>query len=278
MTNRPLDTCRMPLAADRGTTTLRWHRMSRRMLGPIAALALLGCAPAAAQAAGVEDPGVQWLPRSDGAEWVYAWSNSTYSPTPRRERYRVTARRGTSFRVSWSEIDLRADESPAAGFADFNHTDAGLVNTNYQSTQAPPQFPLLCASATQCGNSLAGSYFLLFWGTRSPVARRAARFRHALERASAARATTSPPATATRAARRSPCRRSPAASRPRRSSPTSATPARSATRSAAGRGRSGGPTASAPCGSSCATPAARRASRSSRARRWRRRRCRRTRT
>ena len=144
--------------------------MGRRMLGPIAALALLlGCAPAAAQAAGVEDPALQWLPRTDGAEWVYAWSNSTYSPTPRRERYRVTARRGTSFRVSWSEIDLRADEAPGAGFADFNHTDAGLVNTHYQSTQAPPQFPLLCASATQCGNSLAGTYYLMFWGTRSPV-------------------------------------------------------------------------------------------------------------
>jgi hypothetical protein len=143
--------------------------MARRLLGPLAALALLSCLPASANAAGVEDPALQWLPRTDGAEWVYAWSNSTYSPTPRRERYRVTARRGTSFRVSWSEIDLRADESPGAGFADFNHTDAGLVNTHYQSTQAPPQFPLLCASANQCGNSLAGSHYMMFWGTRSPV-------------------------------------------------------------------------------------------------------------
>jgi hypothetical protein len=43
------------------------------------------------------------------------------------------------------------------------------VNTNYQATQPPPQLPLLCATTSQCGNSLAGTHFMLFWGTRSPV-------------------------------------------------------------------------------------------------------------
>ena len=70
--------------------------------------------------------------------------NSAYSP-PRSERYTVTARAGTGFRVAWEEFRLRADESPANGFADFRHTDAGLINTNFQSTPAPPQFPVLCA-------------------------------------------------------------------------------------------------------------------------------------
>jgi hypothetical protein len=163
--NRPLDARRMPFASEMGKTALRWRQMARWLLGPIAALMLL-CAPAAAPAAGVEDPALQWLPRTDGAAWVYSWSNSAYSPVPRQERYSVTARRGTTFRVSWTEPGV---DPPQAGFADYNHTDAGLVNTQYQSTQPPSQFPLLCATATQCGNSVAGTHFLTFWGTRSPV-------------------------------------------------------------------------------------------------------------
>ena len=139
----------------------------------LTAITLLGvlvvAAPATAGAAAPDDPAAQWLPRSDGAAWVYAWSNSEFSPTPRREQYRVTARTDRSFRVNWDEIDLRPYEIASAGFADFTQTDAGLVNTNYESTQAPPQFPLLCATAVQCGNSLSSSLFLMFWGTRSPV-------------------------------------------------------------------------------------------------------------
>jgi hypothetical protein len=146
--------------------------MDRRTRRPLAAtllLLVLALSPAAARAADLDDTGAQWLPRSDGAEWVYTWSDSVYSPTPRNERYQVTGRDGRFFRVSWSDIELRPYDVPAAGFADFNHTDAGLVNSNYQSTPAPAQFPLLCATAIKCGNSLAGSYFLMFWGTRSPV-------------------------------------------------------------------------------------------------------------
>jgi hypothetical protein len=52
---------------------------------------------------------------------------------------------------------------------DFQRTDAGLVNLNYQSTPPPTQFPILCASAANCGNSLAGTDHLLVWGTRSPT-------------------------------------------------------------------------------------------------------------
>jgi hypothetical protein len=152
--------------------SVRLASMARRSLGRpagAALLLLLLLAPAAAPAAGLEDPTTQWLPRSDGAEWVYAWSNSAYSPSPRRERYQVTSRTGESFRVSWREIDLRPEETPAAGTLDYRHTDAGLVNANYQSTQPPAQFPPLCSSSAQCGNSVAGTHFLLLWGTRSPV-------------------------------------------------------------------------------------------------------------
>jgi hypothetical protein len=132
----------------------------------VAAVVVGQAAPA--QAAGLDDPAAQWLPRADGATWVYQWYNSAFSPA-RYERYAVTGRSGTGFRISWEEFGLRGDEFPATGFADFRHTDAGLVNLNFQSTAPPPQFPVLCASATRCGNSLAGTYFLTLWGTRSPV-------------------------------------------------------------------------------------------------------------
>jgi hypothetical protein len=150
--------------------TVRWlmRRRSLRNLAVTAAV-LLAAAPAAASAADLNDPVAQWLPSSDGAEWTYAWSDSAYSPAPRQEQFRVTSRSGSSFRLSWKEVGLGPGETPAVGLADFRNTDAGLVNTNYQSTQPPAQFPVLCETATQCGNSLAGTLYLLIWGTRSPL-------------------------------------------------------------------------------------------------------------
>ena len=140
--------------------------MRRRLI--VLMVLALACQAAPARAAGVDDPAAQWLPRTDGASWIYQWSNSAYSP-PRYEHYALSSRSGTGFRISWEEFGLRPDESPAAGFADFRNTDAGLVNINFQSTPVPAQFPVLCASALRCGNSLAGTYFLTLWGTRAPM-------------------------------------------------------------------------------------------------------------
>ena len=131
-------------------------------------VAMLGAVQPAA-AAGLDDVSDQWLPRSDGAVWTYSWTNSAYSRTPRIERYRLQARSGTAFRLRWDEIGASPFELPSAGTLDFQHTDAGLVNLNYQSNPPPRQFPILCASPVECGNSLAGALHLLIWGTRSPM-------------------------------------------------------------------------------------------------------------
>jgi len=133
------------------------------------ALAVLASYPAGASAQALEDPAAQWLPRSDGAEWVYAWFNTRYSPGARTEQYQLQARVGTTFRLHWQELAPRPLDVPSEGIIDFQHTDAGLVNLNYQSTPPPPQFPILCAVAVQCGNSLAATLYLLIWGTRSPT-------------------------------------------------------------------------------------------------------------
>ena len=135
------------------------------LLGCLLASALL-VAPARADLFDTTD---QWLPRSDGAEWTWSWWNTDYAPTPRTERYFVQSRSGTLFRIRWDQTDAPPDSQPAQGTMDFRHTEAGLVNVNYQSTPPPPEFPVLCASATECGNSVAGPLYQLIWGTRSPT-------------------------------------------------------------------------------------------------------------
>ena len=219
------------------------------------AVAALGVTDGTALAQGLEDPSDQWLPRSDGAEWTYAWSNSGYSPAAKTERYRLQARVGTTFRLRWDQIGAPSTESPAAGTMDFQHTDAGLVNLNYQSTPPPPQYPILCAAASECGNSMAGALYLLIWGTRSPTlaepllrgtrwgAQGGAGNDVASNNRYAGRERVTVPAF-------------PAGSRRRRSSRRSRRRARSAIRSAAACARCGGCAASDRSGSSSATPAA----------------------
>ena len=127
--------------------------------------------PAAASGQSLEDPVNQWLPASDGASWTYEWWDSKYSPERTRERYTLTQRVGDVFRLGWTTSDLGNGEGTvqSEGYMDYKRTTAGLVNTNWASSPPPPQFPILCASASRCGNSLAGTHFMAIWGTRSPV-------------------------------------------------------------------------------------------------------------
>src|SRR4051812_15211336 len=112
----------------------------RRALTSFLAVAVVLCVPGAASAA-AGDPADQWLPSTDGAEWVYRWSNSDYQPTPRTEKVTVLSRAGTSFRLRWDEIGAGTYDTPSAGTIDFQETEAGLANLTYQSSQPPPQFP-----------------------------------------------------------------------------------------------------------------------------------------
>ena len=143
----------------------------RRFSSVALSLLLLGLAlPAVASAAAdLDNVSDQWLPRSDGATWGYAWSNSAYQPNPRRETYTLTGRNGRTFRLSWDEENPPPGENRSQGTMDFGQTDAGLVNSDYASTPPPSRFPVLCAAPSGCGNSLAGALYPLIWGTRSPV-------------------------------------------------------------------------------------------------------------
>jgi hypothetical protein len=146
--------------------------MDSRRLGPLLAALIVVCLlPGSAFAASLEDPFNQWLPDSDAASWTYAWTDSQYSPEPTKELYTVSGRSGASFRLGWTTEGLGNPETAqsSSGSVDYRRTTAGTVVTNWAASQPPTQFPILCASAAQCGNSVAGTHFMLIWGTRSPA-------------------------------------------------------------------------------------------------------------
>src|SRR4051812_4093462 len=146
--------------------------MGSRLLGCLAAALIFSVLVAgAASAASLQDPFNQWLPDSDAATWTYAWSDSQYAQTPTKEQYTVAGRSGSAFRLAWTTDNLGNpdDAQSSNGSVDYNRTTTGTIVTNWSATPPPQQFPILCASPSQCGNSLAGSHFMIIWGSRSPV-------------------------------------------------------------------------------------------------------------
>ncbi len=136
----------------------------------LAIVAIALTLPASAAAQTLSNPVDQWLPSSAGASWTYVW-DSAHSPKPTRERYTLSRRDGLAFRLDWTTAGLEnpSDAVGSEGQVEYRRTDLGLVNTNWASTPPPGQFPILCASADRCANSLAGVHYMLIWGNRSPV-------------------------------------------------------------------------------------------------------------
>jgi hypothetical protein len=134
------------------------------------ALAVIGFGAAGAGAT-VSADSVVWFPHDKDATWTWEWTDSVYNTTPTAEKVTVKEVKGQSFILAWSTKDQgNAAESPSSeGLMAFQQTSSGLVNTDWQSTPPPASFPILCASATQCGNSVASVLYQLIWGSRSPV-------------------------------------------------------------------------------------------------------------
>ncbi len=115
--------------------------------------------------------GQGWLPHEHGAHWTYSWSDSTYSPTPTKEKVTVSGASGSSFTLAWTSANLGNPATAVSGngTVSFQETDAGLVNTNWTSSPPPAAFPVLCDVAASCGNSLASFYYNVIWGSRQPT-------------------------------------------------------------------------------------------------------------
>jgi hypothetical protein len=125
-------------------------------------MALVAASPAAADG---------WLPHAADATWTYQWTDSVYNTTPTKEKVTVKEDKGSSFTLAWTTQEQQNDAAAptSVGQVVFQETNRGLVNSDWSSNQPPPSFPVLCASATQCGNSLASTYYNVIWGTRTPV-------------------------------------------------------------------------------------------------------------
>jgi hypothetical protein len=139
-----------------GSTVVDVRRPALLLVALVGALWLV--APAAAD---------DWLPHPDNATWSYSWSDSVYSPTPTTENVTVKSESGATFVLAWTTGDPAKPTSQ--GTVSFQDTDSGLDNTDWSSTPPPPNFPILCATANGCGNSLSSTYYDIIWGSRAPV-------------------------------------------------------------------------------------------------------------
>lgn len=113
----------------------------------------------------------EWLPHPANANWVYRWTDSVYSPTPTNEKVTVKSQSGQNFTLAWTTDGLGNSSSAvtSTGTVSFQDSDEGIVNTNWTSSPPPSNFPILCAQTTNCGNSLASTYYQVIWGSRNPL-------------------------------------------------------------------------------------------------------------
>ena len=137
------------------------------MRGSVLVIALLAALTVFASPATADG----WLPHAADATWEYTWTDSVYNTTPTKEKVTVKETKGQAFTLAWTTQDEgNADDAPVSiGVVAFQQSNFGLINTDWQSNPPPQSFPILCATLTSCGNSLASTYYNLIWGTRAPV-------------------------------------------------------------------------------------------------------------
>ena len=112
-----------------------------------------------------------WLPHAADATWTYQWTDSTYSPAPTTEKVTVKSTKGASFTLAWTTDGLDNPDGAVSttGTVSFQESNNGIVNTDWSSTPPPAEWPVLCASASSCGNALSSTYYEVIWGSRNPV-------------------------------------------------------------------------------------------------------------
>jgi hypothetical protein len=121
-----------------------------------------------------------WLPHPPNAHWQYQWSDTKYNPGGTLENVTVQSQAdasGCGWQLAWTGTDNFAVSPgspivyqwPDNGTVCFQDQSVGLVNTNWSGSPPPPSMPVLCASSSQCPNSLGSSMYNVIWGARAPV-------------------------------------------------------------------------------------------------------------
>jgi hypothetical protein len=153
--------------------TKRWYLavavVSKLRLSSILVVAACGLTLAVASPAAADG----WVPHPADATWTYQWTDSVYDTTPTNEKVTVKQASGQSFQLAWTTVDQQngADAPTSVGVVYLADSQGGIVNVDpgWASNAAPPGFPILCATLSQCGNSLASTWYQIIWGTRAPV-------------------------------------------------------------------------------------------------------------
>src|SRR6266536_1467873 len=105
--------------------------------------------------------------------WTYQWTDSVYATTPTTEKVTVKENKGLAFTLAWTTEGLDPpnpdDALKSVGSMTFQDTNAGPLNTDWSSNPPPASFPILCAVASQCANTLTSTLYNLIWGSRTPV-------------------------------------------------------------------------------------------------------------
>ena len=135
------------------------------------ALLIAGAFAAAAPAAASE-----WLPHPADATWTYQFTDSVYNATPSIEHVSVVKTTATSYTLGWT-VDGATnktncpDGADLTGWVEFQDTNLGILNgaNGWCGAPPPPEFPILCSTASQCGNSMSSTLYLLIWGSRAPI-------------------------------------------------------------------------------------------------------------
>jgi hypothetical protein len=115
----------------------------------------------------------QWLPHSADAAWTYSWTDSAYNTTPTSEKVTVKSTNGNAFTLGWTTKDQNnsSDAVSSTGTVSLQESGGGIsvVSPFWSSDAPPPNYPVLCASAGACPNSLSSTYYNVIWGSLSPV-------------------------------------------------------------------------------------------------------------
>ena len=135
--------------------------------GVIAAVLL--CALTAAPSALADS----WLPHGADATWTYSWVDSQYNTTPTSEQVSVKSTKGNSFTLGWTTEGQgnASDSVTSTGTIALQENGGGIsvVSPFWSSNAPPPSFPILCANAGPCPNSLASTYYNVIWGSLTPL-------------------------------------------------------------------------------------------------------------
>jgi hypothetical protein len=171
MTQRGSAFARKRWYLDRRSSQARVDRNEMLRLTSRSTLFLAACGLALAVASPAAADG--WLPHPADATWTYQWTDSVYNTTPTTEKVTVDKTTGSTFQLAWTTANQGNDPNAptSVGTVYLSDTEGGIVNIDpgWASNAAPPGFPILCASQSQCGNSLASTWYQLIWGTRAPV-------------------------------------------------------------------------------------------------------------